>query len=166
MSDYALWAFSWFIRSTQTSALFRAVYKMDRNYTASSRNAIRPYSNRRASFSLAENVEQLNRSLDLQDEEEDLSAINWVEDSSTLLLHDVRDTIEEKRLVTWSFLNRVEALQSSNLQIEKHSLSINQLRHCLLYLLFTHCLDYLSSCVLPFFCLEMLYSTNASVYLI
>ena len=73
---------------------------MDRNYTASSRNAIRPYSNRRASFSLAENVEQLNRSLDLQDEEEDLSAINWVEDSSTLLPHDVRDTIEEKRLVT------------------------------------------------------------------
>ena len=73
---------------------------MDRNYTASSRNAIRPYSNRRASFSLAENVEQLNRSLDLQDEEEDLSAINWVEDSSTLLLHDVRDTIEGKRLVT------------------------------------------------------------------
>ena len=71
MSDYALWAFSWFIRSTQTSGLFRAVYKMDRNYTASSRNAIRPYSNRRASFSLAENVEQLNRSLDLQDEEED-----------------------------------------------------------------------------------------------
>ena len=46
---------------------------MDRNYTASSRNAIRPYSNRRASFSLAENVEQLNRSLGLQDEEEDLS---------------------------------------------------------------------------------------------
>ena len=45
-------------------------------------------------------MEQLNRSLDLQDEEEDLSAINWVEDSSTLLLHDVRDTIEEKRLVT------------------------------------------------------------------
>ena len=57
---------------------------MDRNYTASSRNAIRPYSNRWASFSLAENVEQLNRSLDLQDEEEDLSAINWVEDSSTM----------------------------------------------------------------------------------